>query len=213
MSIPISINWPIPNVAAICALQDTAGAANLLINGSLASGITNPTVTFNGFSRKVSLTSANNLSGINFTINGQLNGQAISETLVGPNANTVATTNNFDAIFSIHVNGAVTQVSVGTGTTGQIHWIKHNTHTTVAQIAIGATVVGTINYSYQISLEDVTTISSPNVFGPIPAMTGATTTQFSVTSLIVANYSRILINSSGANGALTFDFIQQGILG
>jgi hypothetical protein len=65
--------------------------------------------------QKVILTSAGNISGVNFTISGtDADGKTISETRAGPNANVVATTNYFKTVTSVAVNGAVgTNTKVG----------------------------------------------------------------------------------------------------
>ncbi len=209
---PVSITWPAPSTTSICALQNTAGAANLVLNGPLTTGYPTPSVTFPNYSRTVSFTSLNDLSGDNFTITGTYLGNTQSEVLAGPNNDTVYSTKLYDSITSISVNAAVNGISVGTGTTGQTKWLLHNFHATIGQIGIGVTATATINYSYQVTLEDISKVTSPKIFTPITALTGATTSQF-YTGELVAYYSNIIINSSNGTGALTVDFIQQGLVG
>lgn len=221
MARPAVFTWPVPDPDGIANLQTTAGAGSLTLNGELVN--TGGTVIFNGISRAVTLTSAGNVSGVNFTINGTLapNG-AVSETIAGPNANTVETTQVFDTITSITVNGAVgTNTSAGSGTLGFTHWFNHNYHATVVGFSVQVNVTGTINYDYQTTLDDVNIDATPVAFEPItgtavghlgfPAdMVSATADQLAFCQG-VTRYSRIQINSSGADGQLVATFLQQGI--
>lgn len=119
--------FPIANNLDVCALQTTAGAANLVLNGNLANQVTNQ-VSFidRGYSRSISLTSANNLAGVNFTISGIQNGVLLTEVLVGPNANTVYSVQIYDKIYSIATSNVANQVSAGTGYTGFFPLININ---------------------------------------------------------------------------------------
>jgi hypothetical protein len=108
-----------PQTASIAALQTTAGAASLTL--AAGTGVTAATDA-NGniryafdVPRAVSLTSAANISAVNFTITGyDVYGQRMTQTLAGPNANTVSTTKAFKSVISVAVNGAVgTNTSVG----------------------------------------------------------------------------------------------------
>lgn len=222
MSKPVVYNWPAANTTAICALQDTAGAANLILNGSLiVPNYLSPIAVFVGISRTVSLTSLNNLAASNFTISGTLNGQAVSETRAGPNNNTVYTTQLFDSVTSVSVNGAVNGISVGSGTTGRTHWFSNNYHSTVLGMSVQVVVANTITYSFQTTLDDVQTIATPTVFSGIviPQANNAqafTTVMSAATATAMAGYlwptrySSILI-SAATDGSLVATFLQQGI--
>lgn len=105
--------------ANLAALQTTAGAGALVL--AAGAGVTAKVV--NGQTRyqfdvprAVSLTSAGNISGVNFTISGyDVYGQPMTQTIAGPNANTVNTLKAFWQIVSIAVSGAVgTNTSAGT---------------------------------------------------------------------------------------------------
>lgn len=105
--------------ANIAALQTTAGAANLTLTAG--TGVTR-VVGADGVARyqfdvprAVSLTSAGNISGVNFTITGyDVYGQRMSQVIAGPNANTVNTTKAFYQVISVAASGAVgTNTSVG----------------------------------------------------------------------------------------------------
>jgi hypothetical protein len=210
MADPKVYTWPVPGANTIALLQTYGAAATLILNGTLNGSQPNNYVNFGGYSRLITLTSVNNLSAINITITGTLNGVAQTETLAGPNANTVASTKNFSTITSITTNGAITAMSVGTGTTGFTNWFTFDEHTSVANLAVAVNVTGTINYSFQVTLDDVQTNATPLCFTPVTTLTGASTD-------ILGNYTapflygRILVNSSGADGTLIATFVQQGL--
>jgi len=119
MSRHLKYIFPIADTVDVCELQDTAGADILVLNGNLVNQVTNQ-LSFldNGYSRSISITSANNLAAVNFTISGIQNGVLLTEVLAGPNANTVYSDEIYDEIYSITTSGPTNQVSVGTGYTG-----------------------------------------------------------------------------------------------
>ena len=88
--------------------QTLGGAGNFTLNGA---GVTSGEwVTPDLFAKKIGFTSTGNISGVNFTVSGYQDKNktiAISETIAGPNNNTVETTNYFYSIQSISANGAV----------------------------------------------------------------------------------------------------------
>lgn len=201
--------WPIPDVAAICQLQSTSGAADLLLNGNITISSSFPGMAvFPGITRTVSLTSANNLSGRNFTITGLLNGSQISEVIAGPNANTVETTAIFDQVTNVHVNGSVSAVSIGTGKTGRTHWFNYDYDNVFPSLSVQSVVSGTINYTFNVTLDDVQTNLSPSLSSPF--MTASTTSEFHSLGTFPISYSSVVINSSGSNGALRFIYLQSG---
>lgn len=206
---PRVITWPIPSATSIAALQTLGAAGSLTLNGSLLQPGYN-TVVFQGYTRTITLTSGNNLSGVNFTINGVLNNSPLSEVLAGPNANTVTSVHIYDAITSITTDGAAAAVSAGTGTTGRTSWISGDYDLNPPNYSVQAIRTATINYTLFLTLDDPNTVATPSVFSPIAALTGATTSQFaSFTNPI--NYMNVTINSSDATGALVVTFLQEGI--
>lgn len=111
--------WPVQDLQAVALTQTLGSAGSLTLNGTYVSPPSS-TISFldQGFVRNVSLTSVNNLSGVNFTVSGVQNTTLVTEIIAGPNNNTIYTTNAFDIISSISVNGAVAAVKAGTGLTG-----------------------------------------------------------------------------------------------
>lgn len=99
----------------VAALQTLVGAGNL----TLASAI----VTLPNAGQRPSLTSAGNLSGVNFTVYGTSIGNpqtAFTSTLAGPNANTVVFGVGFATITRIAADAAVgTNVSAGWAAEGE----------------------------------------------------------------------------------------------
>lgn len=214
---PVEYTWPVASTTAIAALQNLAGAGTILLNGSLApsqntSGSGNYPVVLAGINRTITLTSANNLSAVNFTITGTTNGVASSEVLAGPNANTVTSVNPYDKIISITTNGAVNAVSAGTGTTGWTQWSLLNYDSTYFQVSVLAAVTATINYSLETTIApDPNFVNSALLTNnPIVAMTGATTSQIGVLTQ-PCTHVNISINSSNGTGSLNFILLQQGI--
>lgn len=140
--------WPAQDLAAVCALQNTSGAGNLLLNGTYFDPTTT-TISFSaqGFARQVSFTSVNDLSAAMFTISGVQNNTVVTDMLSGPNNNTVYTTDAFDIISSVSVNMAVTGIEVGLGLGGYFPIIGR-----VNPFAI-TIISNTINYSLGFATE------------------------------------------------------------
>lgn len=209
---PLVITWPASNTTAVAALQTLAAPGKLTLNGSLSNPNNIPGVVFQGITRNITLTSLNNLSAATFTINGVLNNAPISETIAGPNHNTVTSVNFYDAITSISVNAAVTGVSVGTGLAGATRWISANYNLNRAHYSVQVVVTGTIQYDFGVTLDDPNVIADPDQFGIITAMNDATTTQFASFNNPIA-YASVTIDSAGTDGtgSLVVTFLQQGI--
>lgn len=219
----VVFTWPVCATAFYAALQTTSGAGALLLSGT---GATKneffPTAAINApgnFERTVSLTSTGNLSAITFTIVGkdQL-GNTVTETLAGPNNNTVYSVNFYAVVTSISTDAAVaTAVSAGTGTTGRSFWFIANKHVTPFNVGIQVSVLAaTVNYTIQNTDVDLTIpltaqpASTQIVNSTDTNVVGATTTQ-------VSNYMfptaaiRCLINSGNTTGNLIATFTQAGI--
>ena len=210
MAQPSIIKWIAADTAAIALTQTLLAAGKLLLNGHLSVS-NNPVVNLWPMERTITLTSANNLSAVNFTIKGTFNGVITSEVLAGPNNNTVNSVNFYDSIISITTNAAVNGVSSGIGNTGSTSYYIHDYNKYFFNISFNIIVTGTINYT----LDGV--LVNPNVTSPTTGAfnlgvntTNATTNQFlSFVYPIAASY--ILINSSVGNATLTEEILQQSI--
>jgi len=134
MSQPRVIVWApaSSNTATISSLQNYTGAGNLILNSNQPNSpiSTYGPYVYDGVARKISFTSANNLSGVNLTINGlgsavDGNGNPtgsvsspIVEIIAGPNANTIQSANIYTQINSIAISGAANGLSAGFGNAG-----------------------------------------------------------------------------------------------
>jgi hypothetical protein len=132
---------------------------DLTLNGNLGNIITNSINFLDelNFIPRITFTSAGNLSGINFKIDGFNNGVPISETIVGPNANTVTSVNCFDKITKISYNAIdnFIAVSVGTSGVGYFPLIRLNTlknNVTNLNYALNMMVAAANPATYQIFL-------------------------------------------------------------
>jgi hypothetical protein len=162
----ISFTPHTPDPDGICAAQQAAGAGALTLNGAdVSDGVASfaadgdyPRV---GYQVGITVAVAN-LSGVNFTITGtDPEGNALSETLAGPNNNTVETTAYFRTVTSITVDGVVgTDVTIGTVDEFATAPIVLDLY--CAQVAIAVDISGTINYDVQKAYERLTAGQSPN---------------------------------------------------
>jgi len=167
-------------VGAIAAAQTTAGAGNLLINGTLASG----GIATLDTQRTVGITSAGNLSAVNFTLTGtDQQGRVISEVLAGPNASTVSSVLNYKTITSIAVSAAVgTNVTADTLATGASQEIPLDLYITTYNVNLAVELTGALNYTVQYTFDDV--------FGGAPG------------PFNWINHSALTAQSANANGTL-----------
>ncbi|GAO98103.1 hypothetical protein Cva_00751 [Caedimonas varicaedens] len=142
MSKPLTWLWLPQNKEAFCKAQDLAEAGTLVFNG------TNPPSALAGVLRTISLTSDQDLSAVKITCTGMMNGQMVSETLNGPNGETIETKQIFDTLTSVGVSDKVKNLSVGTGTTGQTSWVLFDYQRTFPSLSAQVVILdGTAKYS------------------------------------------------------------------
>ena len=140
--------------------QTLGGAGNFTLNG--AGVVSGEWVTPDLFAKKIGFASTGNISAVNFTISGYEDRNktiAISETIAGPNNNTVETTNYFYSIQSISASGAVgtnTKAGPVDEAVSQIIPIKRTFSDRNERIT-GLTFIktGTINYTVQQTNDNV----------------------------------------------------------
>lgn len=198
-------------VGAICASQTPGGAGNLIINGSLASGgVVN---LGSGTQRQVGITSAGNDSGVNFTITGtDANGQVVSETLAGPNANTVNSVNSYQTITQISVNGAAAAaLTVDTLQQGADQPVPVDTYLNPGNVNVSVTLTGSVNYTVQYTLDDVQSMlpTQLNWFSAPAALVGASSNQ--AASISTPIRALRLVTNSGA-GTAKMTVVQSGAI-
>lgn len=219
MAQPAILPFPTAATTAVCLAQTTAGAGNLLINGTLANlNRNNPinVVTFPSYARTVSLTVAvADLSGVNITVTGtDIYGNAVTETRAGPNNNTVYTTALFHTVTSVSTDAAIgTAMSVGSGTTGTSTWYKLNYNNNVFNTTIAGEATATISYTVNQTVDTVDDSAvTPVSFAVDASLTTATgNVLFTSTKPVVAY--QVVVNSSSGNGAVNVVILQQGIAG
>ena len=192
----------------IALSQTTAGAANLVLNGSLVSG----GVATLDKPRRILITNVGNDTGVTFTVYGTwFGGLPISETLTGTSGSSVATTLDFATVTRISTSGATSGsgVTVGTNTVAGSRWIRFDSWA-LPNVNIQIDVSGTINYTLQTTMDD------PN--DPVSPTTPINVTWFSSTDTNVVSasaskqtnftnaftYARILVNSGTGTATATF---------
>lgn len=216
-------------MARLITLSFPASNTQLLLSTTVAGGgatasipLNNPyPFVFPDLARTITLTSTDNLTGVNFTITGTDQfGNASTEVLAGPGA-TVTSVNKYNTITNISSSGVYTNFSIGSGSTGTFQWIKLNTMNVDAQVSIAGEITGTINYSVNQTLDTLEKYvaagpsftyvvnTTPISFPVVAALTNATTNQiYYLPSPVTALQG--IVNSSGG-GALTLNILQQGL--
>lgn len=152
--------------------QTPAGAGNMLINGSAA---TSGVATLDT-QRQVLFTFAADESAHTFVIYGtDGEGTSISETVTGT-ASTAVTLWAYKTVTRISISAAAAgAITVGTNGVGWTAWSPVNVGIGAINLGIAVLVTGTVNYSFQYTLEDVT--------GTFPNPTGAIPTAFDLTQM------------------------------
>lgn len=165
----IEINMDLANVDddGVFQNQTLGGAGNFTLNG--AEVVSGEWVTPDLFAKKIGFASTGNISGVNFTVSGYQDKNKtipISETIAGPNNNTVKTTNYFYSIQSISASGAVgTNTKAGTvdEAISKIIPIKRSySDRNERQVGLTFIVTGTISYTVQQTNDDIQSLTDRN---------------------------------------------------
>ena len=213
-------NWPAPIANGISLFQTTTANTPLLLNGSYVNKITG-TINFIDFGivPRVTLNSAANLSAINFLITGYQNGVFISETLTGPNANTVTSVNCFDTVTQIIPTGTTgSTIQVGVASVGYFPMILLNTaKTNTSSISYALNIVAaTANpATYQVFLslknnlglgkyDDLTAADNGNFVASAAAATASALIQYNS----LASNLLIKIGTNNNGSVLKAQFLQ-----
>lgn len=197
-----------PDADGICAAQQTGGAGSLTLNGADVSGgvarFSDPGQTYR-VAYQVGIASAGNLSAVNFTVTGTaVGGAALSETIAGPNANTVETTGYFETVTGVTVDAAVgTNVTVGTVDEFITSPIPLDLCAPNTSIAID--ISGTIDYSLQKCFERLTAGETANwIAGGLTAQTADGNTAYTAPTGAV----RLLGNSFTGGATIAMNIAQ-----
>jgi hypothetical protein len=144
---------------AVCLDQTRVGAGALNINGGSAVG---GVATFNA-AYVVTVTSTGNDSTRTYTITGtNAAGNALTETITGPNATTVSTTGAFLTVTGVSVvgGGTVGTVRVGFGSSGVTAPLPLDIHGR-PDVSLQVVVSGTVTWTVQQTLDNPFTVNMP----------------------------------------------------
>lgn len=204
------------SATAVAAAQTLTAAGSLTLNGTSANtyGPYIGSTRFDRFNRKLTLTSAGNLSAVNFTITGMdTNNNIVTEVIAGPNATTVTTVNLYNRVLSIVASAAVASaITVGNDSIGNSATIPLDVRVAKFIASCAANVTGTINYTLQHTFDNPLDPTYANSLTwancPDAVMVAASTNQStSYTSPVAA--VRFVVNSS-SDGTLNGIVIEEG---
>lgn len=199
---------PVVDADGIALSQTTPGAQDLILNGAFVED----GVAVLAAAQQVSLTSAGNLSGVNFLIVGtDQNGRDISEIIVGPNVSTVQTTNYFLTVTQITSDAAVASaVEVGSAAqtssaTLPINWREHN-FTLGMFIELSSAAV--MNYTAQFTPDNTQKTFDPSWHDTVD-LTALSTSPAAGNIVVSVDSVRLIINSF-TSGTAKFTVRQGG---
>ena len=215
MTVFTKLKWPVQDLSAVSALQDVLIPGDLLLNGTLLNPDIPDQISFirARMIRSVSLTSINDLSLTNFIITGLQNGGYVSETISGPNNNTVYGTKYYDTVTSVVASTAVSGIQAGTGDAGFLPLLEINSiaNTINYSTSVLLPVGSTINYSLFQTLDQINNNFIPFLnqtaqLFPAFGLANETTSQLA-NSLLITNFVLLKVNSSLLPITDTFEFI------
>jgi len=209
------LKWAVQNLSAVAALQDIVAPGPLLLNGTFFDPAIPDQVALikAKMIRSISLTSVNDLSGTNFVITGLQNSAYVSETLSGPNNNTIYGTKYYDIVTSVVANTVVNGIQVGTGDTGFLPLLVVNTNASIINYSASVLLpAGSgINYSLFQTLDQINNnfipfLNQESQLFPAFGLANETTSQIA-NSLLITNFVLLKVNSSALPITDTFEFI------
>lgn len=185
----------------IAQAQTLVGAGSLTLNGALVSG----GVAQLDVQRVVGIASTGNLSAITFTVYGTDEaGNTISESLAGPNNNTVSTALNFYTVNQVAASAAVgTNVTVGTTAVGASQNVPLDVYLDPFNTSLFLDITGTVNVTVQYTGDDnILTSAGPFVWYDHSDLTGETSDAVG-TIISPVTAVRLLTNSGTGEAELT----------
>ncbi len=230
MSVPRLISWLPIDTTLIAPLQDLAAAGNLVLNSKVLGQPQGPFI-YDKVIRSVSLTSANDLHLVNFTITGigspvDANGNPtqvlglVSDVIAGPNANSVSTPKIYSQIISISSDSAALGVSAGSGPAGITDYVFLDYNRTMfqssVQLQFNPRTTATVTVYESLTKPQIIDINKGNLVNiePIPAfellapITNVTTNQIGIlrspVSIAWANIK------TATTDLINFTVLQQG---
>lgn len=195
----------------IATAQQRTGAGVLVLDGVLSSGGVYTAADGGSSCRvghQVSVYSGGNLSGVNFTVVGtDPDGFALSETITGPNATTVETTNYFYTVTSVSTSGTIAsnaEIGIVDEIATQRVLIEPRSNFAVG---LGTHVTGTASVTAQVSMSDPYDDSVTKVYIADTTFASKTATFYSALGVVVAAV-RLITNSYSSGATLEFHVIQ-----
>lgn len=146
------------NASVVSSANQYSTITSITISGAAAGAVTVGTYASATLDtgRRVIITSGGDDSGITFALSGtDWSGVPISETITGASAGVASSVLDYLTVTSIRTSGAVaTTVTVGTNTVAGSPWVRFDDFAAAAQVAIQATVSGTVNFTVQQTMDD-----------------------------------------------------------
>jgi hypothetical protein len=198
---------------SICLSQTPASAGALTENGALASG----GIATLAVPARITITAAANESAKTFTIVGtDHSGNPITEVITGPNATLVTSVLTYKTVTSVSISAAAAgAITVGNSQSGASPAIALDPWA-FPQVAIQCSVIGTVNYTVQQTLDNpndpvnpIARASVQWVDHPDINLVGATATRqgnYGYAPL----YTRLVINSG--SGSVRMTIIQANVV-
>lgn len=232
MSQPSVITFNAASATVIAPLQNVLANHQLLLNNTDING--NPIsanyvvsgsqmAVIPNFQRPLTITSANDLTGVNFVIVGaSVNSTPVTETLAGPNNGSVTSVSSYNKIISITANANANGVSIGVFTTGLSRWIKLDANRDNPALAVIQAVVNTANNAAITYTVNGTASRVENNFTGIPVTpavfsnpisAGFTNANTSVVGNEVLNYQavNVSVTASANGGSMVLTVLQSGV--
>lgn len=192
---------------AIATGQTSVGAASFNIDGTLASG----GVATIAVPARLTLTSTGNISARTFTLTGtDYRGYAISETIAGPNNNTVTSTLTYATVTAVSVDGAVgTATSVGTSQSGASGVIPLDLYLNPFNVTLGVEISGTANVTVQYTNDDINVTTSLDLL-TWNALSALTTITASAVDTLISAVTAVRVVTNSGGGTTVLRVLQSG---
>lgn len=162
--------------------------------------------------RRVIITSGGNDTGITFVLSGgNQAGLPISETITGVSGAAATSVLDYKTVTSIVSSGAAAStVIVGTNAIAASTWVQFDDYAAMTEVAVQATVTGTVNYTVQQTLQDPGSQTNAVAYSSVAWLSTADTNLVGATATkagsiaVVPVYARVLLNSGSGSVSTVF---------
>jgi len=213
---PVNLRLGIIDVDGVCLSQTVGAAGDAVINGTLSRGgvayiTANTNLIPSGYEQYfLRIGTAANLSGINFTIYGfDAQGNTIEEVIVGPNATTADSTELYQVVTRVAVDGAtVGAFIIGTIGLGETAPIPLDSYISPFQVTISVEAAVGDNIDVE--------FTNDNVFDPNQNLTWAAVSGMSnlaapTVATLVSPVSALRVVTQAVVGTVTGSIRQAGL--